>query len=381
MGTRMAPSYAIIYMSQVEEQLLAGAVLTPELWKRFIDDIFFIWKHGEEELKRFVEYLNESHDKIKFTINYSHTSVPFLDVKVFRGENGKLETTLYIKKTDACQYLEYHSSHPLHQKDNIPFGQFLRAKKICSREEDFEYHYRRMYNIFRDRNYNTEKMDRAVEAVKRMNRADLIKDKEPDRDEKLRLITPYNPSNPSLQQIIHKHDPILKQTRRKVIDPDTFQVSFSRERNLRDILVHSDHTKGRKPPGSYPCGKPCKTCPMITPSRTITSKYNKTYKIMKHLDCQTSYTVYVITCRKCGLQYTGETTQTTNNRIRNHISTINTKKDTPVAEHFNGRGHTINDVTVTIVDQEFRKNRRLRLEESYMLLLNTRSPSGINARN
>ena len=58
MGTRMAPSYAIIYMASVEEDLLARAILKPSMWIRYIDDIFFIWKHGEEELKRFVEFLN-----------------------------------------------------------------------------------------------------------------------------------------------------------------------------------------------------------------------------------------------------------------------------------------------------------------------------------
>ena len=381
MGTRMAPSYAIIYMAEVEENLLARAILKPELWKRFIDDIFFIWKHGEESLKRFVQYLNDSNEAIQFTVNYSNFSVPFLDVKVFKGENGKLETTLFIKDTDACQYLHYHSTHPRHQKDNIPFGQFLRAKKICSQQEDFEYHARRMYNIFRDRNYSEDKMTQALAAVRRMNRADLIKDKEPERDHKLRLVTNFNPANPNLKQIIHKHDRILQSTRRKVINPEEFQIAYSRCKNLRDILVHSDHTKTKKPPGSYPCNKPCTTCALVSPTNTITSKYNKTFKLTKHLDCQSSYTVYIITCKKCGLQYTGETSQTTNKRLRAHVSTINTKKDTPVANHFNNRGHSKEDISLTIVDQEFRKNRRLRLEESWMLILDTRSPSGINARN
>ena len=35
--------------------------MKPYLWWRYIDDIFFLWKHGEEKLKEFMEHLNEKH--------------------------------------------------------------------------------------------------------------------------------------------------------------------------------------------------------------------------------------------------------------------------------------------------------------------------------
>ena len=42
MGTKMAPSYANLFMACLEERLLASAPgqLVPEFYKRFIDDIF-----------------------------------------------------------------------------------------------------------------------------------------------------------------------------------------------------------------------------------------------------------------------------------------------------------------------------------------------------
>ena len=52
MGTRCAPNYAIIiFMAELEEEFLATITLQPRIWKRFIDDIFIIWNHGEMELK------------------------------------------------------------------------------------------------------------------------------------------------------------------------------------------------------------------------------------------------------------------------------------------------------------------------------------------
>ena len=49
---------------------------------------------------------------------------------------------------------------------------------------------------------------------------------------------------------------------------------------------------------------------------------------------------------------------------------INTKKENPVADHFNEDDHSNNklDYKINIVGQEANKNRRLRLEEAWMLL-------------
>ena len=41
MGTKMAPTYANLFMGHLEEQLLDQTTLKPLIWFRFIDDIFF----------------------------------------------------------------------------------------------------------------------------------------------------------------------------------------------------------------------------------------------------------------------------------------------------------------------------------------------------
>ena len=75
MGTKMAPSYANIFMAELEEQLLANYPIEPALWKRFIDDILCIWPGPTSEFKKFLKYLNEAHPTIKFTSEYSNTNV------------------------------------------------------------------------------------------------------------------------------------------------------------------------------------------------------------------------------------------------------------------------------------------------------------------
>ena len=44
---------AIIYMAALEEDFLETLIKKPWLWWRYINDIFVIWQHGEDELKLF----------------------------------------------------------------------------------------------------------------------------------------------------------------------------------------------------------------------------------------------------------------------------------------------------------------------------------------
>ena len=122
MGTRLAASYANLFMGWFEETYVYSYRLQPVIWKRYIDDIFFIWQHGESGLRQFVEHLNQCHNTIKFTMEFSPAQVNFLDITVKRtqGTKLKLETTLYCKPTDSHNYLLYSSEHPRHFTERYP---------------------------------------------------------------------------------------------------------------------------------------------------------------------------------------------------------------------------------------------------------------------
>ena len=86
--------------------------------------------------------------------------------------------------------------------------------------------------------------------------------------------------------------------------------------------------------------------------------------------------MYVLKCDICGIQYVEECSNTMNTRCRGHVSTIRTSKDHPVALHYKSYNHTVEDFTITVVDKEQDKNRRLRLEESWITLHDTLTPKG-----
>ena len=93
-----------------------------------IDDIFFLWKHGEENLKLSMDNINKLHSTIKFKADLSKTSINFLDVTVSPAD-GVTETDLYVKPTDSPQYLLSSSCHPCYCKKGIPYSQVLKLNK------------------------------------------------------------------------------------------------------------------------------------------------------------------------------------------------------------------------------------------------------------
>ena len=87
--------------------------------------------------RRKINDINENHPTIKFTAEWSKTSINFLDVTVSIAE-GIIETDLYVKPTDSHQYLLSTSCHPFYCKKGTPYSQALRLNRICSNNKFFD---------------------------------------------------------------------------------------------------------------------------------------------------------------------------------------------------------------------------------------------------
>ena len=137
MGTKMAPSYANLFMSLLEKQMLSSYKHKLLVYFRYIDDIFMIWTDGENSLNDFLTHCNSQNKNIQFEQTISDTSIPFLDDSVTL-EGGKLTTDLYCKPTDKHKYLYHTSCHPKHTKPSLPYCLSLRLRRICSSENLFQ---------------------------------------------------------------------------------------------------------------------------------------------------------------------------------------------------------------------------------------------------
>ena len=205
MGTRFAPNYAIIFMAELEEEFLSQTPKKPRIWLRFIDDIFMVWSHGEQELETMLKELNNFHPTIKFTEEHSDYGLPFLDTFTYI-EDEHLKTRVYHKPTDNKQYLRYSSCHPLQQKNTIPYQLLVRAKRICTEEEHFISEAKTIIKKLRSQKYPEYILEQAVQKI--------------------------NPSNPNMKSIYLKHLHLLARMKQNPITQEKTQIVYRKSQNL-----------------------------------------------------------------------------------------------------------------------------------------------------
>ena len=80
-------------MDRLESDFLKSMKFNPLVWSGYIDDIFFIWTHGEEKVKSVLDKLSKYQRNIKFAIK---ESIPFLDL-VVKLSNKKIVIDLLSK--------------------------------------------------------------------------------------------------------------------------------------------------------------------------------------------------------------------------------------------------------------------------------------------
>ena len=108
MGSPLAPVLANLFMGHHEQHwLIQKETLSVLFYKRYVDDIFYIFKTSEQADK-FLDFSNTRHN-IKFTIEKEQDQkLPFLDVLITKASNNRI-TTNYKKSTHTGQedYLSF----------------------------------------------------------------------------------------------------------------------------------------------------------------------------------------------------------------------------------------------------------------------------------
>ena len=132
MGSPLGPTFADFYMSHLENNLLnQHKASNPAHYFRFVDDTFVIF-NNKAHIRFFIKRL-ESHSKLKFTHeSMEGNSFRFLDIELKLQENGRLGTSIYIKPTDQGNYANFQSHIPLQYKKSVINSLVTRAIKFSS---------------------------------------------------------------------------------------------------------------------------------------------------------------------------------------------------------------------------------------------------------
>ena len=138
--------------------------------------------------------------------------------------------------------------------------------------------------------------------------------------------------------------------RMKDLLPHRPLVAMRRTSNLGNLVIH---TKPRDAPaldtpGFYACSSA--RCQLharfaILGPKVKSSRTGVSFPIKGHITCSSSGVIYVLTCRRCGSQYTGKTTTPLRTRFNNERSAIrnhdrvNPRDRRPYGCHFNLSDH------------------------------------------
>ena len=204
MGTKMAPSYANIFVGDLEEQSPLSTLKQPLSWFRFIDDVDVKWTHADKELDEFLEHANSIHLSIKFTHEGSKTKMSFLDT-ITTVTEGNMTTDLYSKPTDKHRYLSPSSCHPKHCFKSIPFSQAIRVKRICSTVETTKQRLGDLTHHLKRQGYNDKVIESGFSKASEINRNDLLKYKEKKINKRVPLVLTYHPSLEKIAGIVRHH--------------------------------------------------------------------------------------------------------------------------------------------------------------------------------
>ena len=108
-----------LYMKDLEQKFIAKTPddCKPRNWKWYVDYVICLVHTGKtEELQQHMNMADPT-DSIRFTrAEEDNNSMPFLDAKFTRQDDGSARSTVYRKKTHTDQYLNFTSHHPRHQK-------------------------------------------------------------------------------------------------------------------------------------------------------------------------------------------------------------------------------------------------------------------------
>ena len=92
-----------------------------------------------------------------------------------------------VKHGGEDEYLLYSSSHPSHVKESIPYSQFLRLRKLCSDDSDFNSKCDEMSNFFFSSN-----VAKALNRVQNVTRESALEPSASNNEERIPFTLSYS---------------------------------------------------------------------------------------------------------------------------------------------------------------------------------------------
>ena len=286
--------------------------------------------------------------------------IQFLDVDVkvdveivVQGNNTKIVTSLFKKPTDNRSYLRRESYHAPHTFRAVPKSQFLRARTICSQDDDYEEAAEEILHDFLRSGYNKQELLVSKEEVSSVDREERIscytdvkreENKTNNEQVNMHLVTNYCKETKIIKQYLHDKQEEIEQIIGK---PTKITMAYKRKRNMGDQIFqrkklakveHGASVTRNANKTSQRCDrKRCKLCKenVITEEKFIEIRGQK-IKLDMSLDCRSDNVIYLANCKHCRKgYYVGQTWTELSTRFNKHRGDFTAKnyKKSALSEH------------------------------------------------
>ena len=138
---------------------------------------------------------------------------------------------------------------------------------------------------------------------------------------------------------------------------DNIQLTSRQPKNLQRIVTRCNFGEGGQAPpqepGCFKCSKKCKvSCPILKEgSSFVSTNTGKKYKIGLRLTCDSTFIVYLGTCKKCSGQYVGKSTRQFKQRHSGHKQEVK-RSYGGLGHHYGGTdGCGYENISMQIIDQ------------------------------
>ena len=132
MGSPLDPVPGNIFMCHFEEKWITQNSARPTIWFRYVHDVFIFFK-TKDSAKQFLQFLNDCHNNIKFTIEFEENGqIPFLDILLKRIDQRNFSTSVYRKETFTGLYTKWDTFNPRKYMINLIRTLSFRCCRIWS---------------------------------------------------------------------------------------------------------------------------------------------------------------------------------------------------------------------------------------------------------
>ena len=293
--------------------------------RRYIDDGGGFYIGSERSFRTWINQINEALQPYGLLIDESLIKemgefAPFLDILFCFDKNGKLQTDLFVKPTDARSYLNFSSAHPNHIFSGIVYSQCLRLRRIINDNTRLKQRLSELCQALEKSDYPKKMLINISSKVLNMQRilnqpSNTTKD---TNSKPILVVSCFGTDDKLVKTLKSQEDDLLQTNSFKDSSKPLFQFVKKTGPNIGNMLsVVKSIALGKKLGKTTPCQlhASCKCCKLI--GEAINEVNGRPIRSAPGT-CKTKNCIYLAECQICSKPYFGRTIQITGKRMTGH---------------------------------------------------------------